>query len=49
MLQEEVNFFNSFTMYAYNAAHVVVDDNYATVLECFVTTSYLQVAKVNAE
>ena len=34
-------FINSVTLYAYEAADVTKDDNYATVLESFVNTSSL--------
>ena len=36
-------------MYAYDAADVVDDNNYATVLESFVSTSSLQVGQVNTK
>ena len=37
-------FVNSVTLYAYDAADVMDDNNYANVLENFVTASWLQVA-----
>ena len=40
-------FINSATSYAYDAVDVIDNDNYATVLEKFVTILSLQVAKVN--
>ena len=39
-------FINSVALYAYDAADVIDDDNYATVLESFINTSSLQVAQV---
>ena len=42
-------FINSVTSYAYDAADVMDDDNYATVLEHFVDTLTLQVAQVNTK
>ena len=42
-------FINSVTLDAYDAAGVMDDDNYDTVLDSSVTTSYLQVAKVCIE
>ena len=39
-------FINSVTLHAYNSADVMDDNNYATVLESYVATSSLQVAKV---
>ena len=40
---------NAVTLYAYDAADIMDDDNYATVLESFVSTLSLQVAQVNME
>ena len=42
-------FTNSVILYAYDAADVMDDNNYATVLESFVTTSSLQVAQVHTK
>ena len=39
-------FINSVTLYAYDAANVMDDDNYATVLESFVSKSSMKVSKV---
>ena len=39
-------FINSVISYAFDAADVMDDDNYATLLDSYVTTSSLQVAKV---
>ena len=40
---------NSVTLYNYDAADVMDDDNYATVLDSYITTSSLQVAKVHTK
>ena len=42
-------FINSVTSYAYDAADIIDNVNYATVLESFVSTSSLPVAQVNTE
>ena len=42
-------FINCVTSYAYDAADVMDDDNCATVLDSYVTTSSLQVAKVHTK
>ena len=42
-------FINSVTLYAYDAADVIDEDNYASVLESGVSTLSLQVACVNTE
>ena len=42
-------FINSVTLYAYDTADAMDDDNYATMLESFVSTSSIQVAQVNTE
>ena len=39
-------FSNSVTFYACVAADVIYNDNYATVLKCFIITLYLQIAQV---
>ena len=40
---------NSVTLYAYDAADVMADDNYATVLDSYVTASSLQVDKLHTK
>ena len=40
---------NCFTSYAFNAADVMDNDNFATVLETYVTISFLQITQVNTE
>ena len=47
--EREQLFINSVTLYAYDAADVMDDNNYATVLDSYVTTSSLPVAKVRTE
>ena len=42
-------FFNSVTLYAYDAADVIDDVNYDTVLDSYVTTSSLQGANLCTE
>ena len=42
-------FINSVTLYVYDAANVMNDDNYATVLQSFVSTSSLQVVQINTK
>ena len=42
-------YINSVILYAYDAADVIYDDNYATVLDSYVTTSALPVAKVSTK
>ena len=42
-------YINSVTLYACDAADVMNDDNYATMLDNYATTSSLQVAKVSTK
>ena len=42
-------FINSLMLYSFDAADVIDDDNYAIVLESFVSTSSLQVTQINTK
>ena len=45
----EQSFINYVTSYAYDAAYVMDNNNYAPVLESFMSTSSLHVAQVNTK